>query len=141
MLEKREGADHVRIDEIGRSVDRPVDVRLGGGVDDRVWACRGKQLADAVPVTDVEPMKLTALIFDVGQRFQIAGIGQLVNVDDGVIGVANDHANEGRSDEPPPLVTSTVLKGGSSSRYALCSCGGWRYISSSWNPARKPWDE
>ena len=50
-LEQDERPEDVRLDELARRLDRAVDVRLGGEVDDRVAALDG--LGDPLDVGDV----------------------------------------------------------------------------------------
>ena len=75
-LEQHEGAEDVRLDELARRLDRAVDVRLGGEVDDRIAALDG--LGDPLDVGDVA---LDELDLVVGQPLEVlaaARVGQLV---------------------------------------------------------------
>ncbi|CWO36326.1 Uncharacterised protein [Neisseria meningitidis] len=42
---------------------------------------------------------IAGIIGNVGQRFEIARVGQFVEVDDGILGVLNDMADNGRADK------------------------------------------
>ncbi|CWM83644.1 Uncharacterised protein [Neisseria meningitidis] len=51
-------------------------------------------------VANVHLLKSVAgIIGNVGQRFEIARVGQFVEVDDGILGVLNDMADNGRADK------------------------------------------
>ena len=52
----------------------------------------------AVADIDLE-MRVAVAVARLGQRFEIAGVGQLVDVGDRPVGVADDVADHGRADE------------------------------------------
>ena len=84
-LQQAEGADDIGLEKVLGAMDGAVHMRLGGEVDDGPRLVRGQQAADQLLVADValhEDMALVAL-----QRpevFPVAGIGQLVEIDDGL---------------------------------------------------------
>jgi hypothetical protein len=81
--------------------DRPVHVRFGGEVDDRVDA--PDHGGDGVGVLDRAEAEFKARIrLEVAQAFAPAGIGELVEHDDLVVVLAQAHANEVRADEARP---------------------------------------
>ncbi len=99
-LEKREGADDVGLHERARPVDRAVDVALGGEVKHARRAVRGEEPRDLVGVADVHLFERVARIAcDRRQRGEVARVGQLVDVDDGVVGVLDEVPDERGADE------------------------------------------
>ena len=76
-------AQYVRYDELRRVVDRAVDVRLGGEVDDRRRPVLRERPIDRGPVGDValdeDVVWVAAHRF---QRIEVAGVGQGVEIDD-----------------------------------------------------------
>ena len=90
-VEQGAGADHVGAGEGVLVVDRAVDVGLGGEVDDRVDALH--RLADDLRVLDRALDQLDAL----GQVLRPAGVGELVEHDDLVLGAGD--ADVGGADE------------------------------------------
>ena len=90
----------VRADELGRAVlDRLLDVRLGGGVDDHVDAL--DELAHEPPVADVAVDERQARVReDVGEVLEVARIGERVERDDLVGRLRQQVADEVRGDEP-----------------------------------------
>ena len=100
-LEQRERADHVGLHKFGRAGDRAVDMALGGKVHDPVRAEARHGLLHRGPVADVGLEKAVSVAaFDSAERGEIAGIGQLVDVQHIVAALEHEMANKGRSDEP-----------------------------------------
>ena len=96
------GAVDVGLDERRRLQQRAVDVALGGEVDDGVDLV--DQLPDELGVADVALHEAVALAqrpaFDVEQVVGVAGVGQLVEVDDLVVVVLRQEvADEVAADE------------------------------------------
>ena len=90
------------LDEGRRFEEGAVDVALGGEVDDGVDA--GDELGDEVGVADVALDEAVALgerrAVDVAQVVEVAGVGQLVEVDDLVVVVRRQEmADEVAADE------------------------------------------
>ncbi len=99
-LQQGVGADDVGLDELGRAVDGAVDVALGGQVHDAVRPVLGEQAADLGGVADVHFFKgITRVAGDAGDRIEVAGIGQAIDVDYPVIGVGDQVADDGGTDE------------------------------------------
>ena len=90
-VEQGAGADHVGAGEGVLVVDRAVDVGLGGEVDHRVDPLH--RLADDLRILDRPLDQLRPL----GQVLRPAGVGQLVEDDDLVLGPGD--ADVGRADE------------------------------------------
>lgn len=81
-------------------MDRAVDMRLGGEVEHCTRAVLGQQTLHKRAVTDItvhENMLRVALQAD--QALQVAGVGQLVQVDDGFAGLAYPIQHEIRANE------------------------------------------
>ena len=71
LLEHREGADDVGLDEIGGPVDRAVDMALGGEVSNHVGLKLGEQPPDQRAVADVALDEAVARIAgDLVERFE-----------------------------------------------------------------------
>ena len=85
--------EHIGRDELGRPEDRPVDVRLGGEVDDRLTARGG--FCDRVGIGDVA---LVELVLDAFEIRPIARVRQLVENDD-VVPAGHEAPHEVRADE------------------------------------------
>ena len=103
FLEQCPGADHVRLHELGRPGDRAVDVALGGEVHDGARAMRGEQVPDPLALADVALHETVPRV--VAHRVQIAGVagvGQLVEVDDRLARRLDGRDDEIRADEPGP---------------------------------------
>ena len=85
-LQQRQGAHHVRLGESERVFDGAVHVAFRGQVDDAVDALFPQQGRDAFEVADVHPDEtVVGLVFDILEIGQVAGIGQLVEIDDPVV--------------------------------------------------------
>ena len=81
-VEQLERALHVCADELGRPVDRPIDVRLGREVHDRRGLEQGEHPLDGLAIGDVALDKRVTRIGDGRlQRVEIARVCQLVEVD------------------------------------------------------------
>ena len=75
-------ADDVGLDEFARAMDGAVDVAFGGKVDDRARTVLGQQLRQQRTVADVALHKGVAwVVLQAGQVFQVAGVGELVQVE------------------------------------------------------------
>ena len=92
----------VRGHELGRALlDRLLDVRLGGGIDDHVDA--RDDLPDELAVADVAVDERQPLVrHHIGEVLQVAGVGERVERDDLVRRCRQQVADEGRGDEPRP---------------------------------------
>ena len=80
-LQQAKRAHHVGLSKCKRILDGTIDMGLGGEVDDAVDLFVLHQFVDAVEVADVHLDELVVLlVLDVLQVGEIAGIGQLVQV-------------------------------------------------------------
>ena len=73
---------------------------LGGQMHDGVRLEFQQRLAHPLTVGDIglqEPITITGFHF--GERLEVAGVGQLVQVEDAVLGVLNEVADQSRADE------------------------------------------
>ena len=100
-LEQRERAQDVRTREGERIPDRAVDMAFGREVDDPVDVILTEQRPQHIQVADVPLLEYVVRgILDVPQVGKIPGIGQLVEVDDPVIGVfVHEKADYVRADK------------------------------------------
>ncbi|MCY1536252.1 hypothetical protein D9M68_717000 [compost metagenome] len=99
-LQQRIGANDIGLDEFGRPIDGAIHMRLGGQVHHCCGAELGKHLVQRGCITNIHLVEAIAgRAIYIGQRLQIAGIGEFVEVGDLVIGVLDQVTNHCRSDE------------------------------------------
>ncbi len=99
-MQQGKGPDDVGLDERAGAVDRAVDVRLGGEVHHRVGLVLLENAADLVGVANIDVLEVIAgAVAGLGERFEVAGVGQLVDVDDLVVGFADQLPDHGGPDE------------------------------------------
>ena len=90
-LEEAEGAHHVGLRKGEGVFDGAVHMALGSEVDDAVDVLVLHQFVHAVEVTNVHADELVVrLIFDILEIGEVAGVGQLVEVDNPVLRVLVD---------------------------------------------------
>ena len=100
FFKQAECAVDVGANKIVGAVDGPVDMALGGEMNDRARLFAPKQIAQTISVDDVAPLKAIARIaFDGSQVLEIAGVSQLVEIDDPRTLRGNPLENEIRADE------------------------------------------
>jgi len=94
------GADDVGLDKFCRAVDRAVDMGFGGQVHDGIRLEFQQRFTDTFAIGDIGLKELIAVAaVDFGQRLEIAGVGQLVQIEDAVPGVLDQMADQSRADE------------------------------------------
>ena len=94
------GADDVCLDEIGRAIDGTVDVGLRRQVYDGVDSLLAEKTGDRRLVSNVEFLEpVVRMIDDRLQRGRIAGLGELVDVDDPPAPIADEIAAHSRANE------------------------------------------
>jgi hypothetical protein len=99
-FEKIEGSDDVRLDELGRIVDRTIDVAFGREVHDRAGLVLVQELAHQSAVVDVSAHEDVLLIAcERTEIVEVAGIGQLVEIDDGRLLMGEPFEDKVRADE------------------------------------------
>jgi hypothetical protein len=99
-LEQAESAHDVGLYEIFRAVDGAVHVAFGGKVQHRAGAVFGQQAVHQRAVAQVAVHEGVALIpLQAGQVFQVAGVGELVEVDHRLIGLGQPVEYEIAADE------------------------------------------
>lgn len=99
-LEQREAAVDVGGDEWRRSGDRAVDVGLGGEVEQGARLVARQQAGHQVGIADVAVHEQVARIAGQrGQVVQVAGVGELVEVDDRLVAAGQPVENEIGADE------------------------------------------
>jgi hypothetical protein len=99
-LEQRIGADNIGIDKRARSLDRAVDVAFGGKVHDPVGRKFGEMPLQGGRVANVGAHPLVArMVGQVVERAEASGIGEYIEIEDGVALVAHEEADEIGSDE------------------------------------------
>ena len=110
-LQERERTHHVGACKGERILDGAVHVTLGGQMDDAVDLLVLHQLVEGVEVADVHPHELVIrLVLDVLQIGQIAGVGELVEIDDIILGIfVHKEANNMASDESGTAGDNDIL--------------------------------
>ena len=99
-FEQSEGALHIGLNERARAVDAAVHMALGSEVHNRAWLVLGQQAVEQGAVPDValhEHMARVAL--QGGEAFQVAGVGQRVEVQHRFAGRGDPIEKEVRADE------------------------------------------
>ena len=88
-------ADDVGLDEFPWAVDRAIYMALGSEVHDRVWAVLREDCAECCGVAKIDLLEsVIRIAVEVGQRLGVAGISQLIEVDDGFALLFNEKTNE-----------------------------------------------
>ena len=99
-IEQRVGADDIGLDEGRRTVDRTVDMALGGEMHDRVDGVLAQQRGDQHTITDIALDEVVArAVADRSKRGEVGGVGQLVEIDHAMVGCRDQVAADGRADE------------------------------------------
>jgi len=98
-LQQVVGSDHVGLNELARPIDAAVHMTFRRQVHDGIGSVVSDRAIDRTGVSNVDPSKLVAwMIGNVGQRIQIPGIGQRVNIEH-LMTLSQGHANEIGADE------------------------------------------
>jgi hypothetical protein len=99
-LQEPEGPDHVGRDKILGAVDRAIHVALGGEVDERPRAVLGQEPRHEFPVGDVTPHEpVPRVAREAREVGQVAGVGELVEVHDRLVGAGEPVEHEVAADE------------------------------------------
>ncbi len=100
-MQQAQRTHHIGLRKGERVLDAAVHMALGGEVDDAVDVLFLHQLVDAIEITDVHLDELiVGLVLDVLEVGEVAGIGQLVEVDDLVFRVfVDEKSNDMAADE------------------------------------------
>ena len=94
------GADDVGLDEVFRAVNAAVDVRFGCKVDDGAGFVVGKKAGYQRGIADVSTYEdVTRVALQAGEILEIAGVGEFVEIDDGLIGLIQPVENEIAADK------------------------------------------
>ncbi|MNZ11442.1 hypothetical protein D3C78_283060 [compost metagenome] len=99
-VQQLERAYNVGFNERLGAMNGAVDVRLGGEVEHCTRAVLGQQALYQRAVTDITVHKnMLRVALQAGQALQVAGVGQLVQVDDGFAALAYPIQHEIRTNE------------------------------------------
>ena len=94
-FEQTEGADDIGFNELARSVNGTVDMTLSGKVDHRTGLVGLQQLRDQIGIANVALHKdVVRVALQAGQGFQIARVGQLVQIDHSFRGLSQPIQNK-----------------------------------------------
>ena len=75
-------ADDIGLNEIFRSVYRTIDMRLGREIDDGAGAILSQQFFDQYRIANIALYKnMTRIAMKTGEIFQIARVGELVQIE------------------------------------------------------------
>lgn len=87
-FEQAEDADDVGLDEVFGAVDGAVRMAFGGAVQQGAGLVLGQQAIDQRAVVRIALHKHVARItLQAGEVFRVAGVGEFVEVDDGLLGL------------------------------------------------------
>ncbi len=85
-FEQAEGADDIGLDEIFRAVDRAVHMGLRCKIYDGPRLVFSQQFGDQCRIADVAVGEdVAGVVFQADQVLEIAGVGEFVEIDDGLI--------------------------------------------------------
>ncbi|MDR8799267.1 hypothetical protein FEP84_05680 [Burkholderia multivorans] len=88
-FQQREGADHIGLHEIGRPVNRAIDMAFRREVQHRARLVLGKERVERSAVADIDTRKhVLRIAFQRLQRTKVARVGQFVDVEHGFVGCA-----------------------------------------------------
>src|SRR5262245_38365583 len=100
LLQQDKCTYDVGLDECDRTVDRTVDVALGGQIHHQIGPVGLEQATKPWSVANVRVLEPVAgMVRGIRDRVRIGGVGQLVDIDDPCGGFAQQRANGGRADE------------------------------------------
>ena len=100
LLQQREGSGDVGRDEVLRAVDRTVDMAFGRKVHDGVGPKLFENLSHGGGVRNVGLQEMIARIGPgAWNRSRIGGIGQLIDIEDFMIGFRQQQTKKSRADE------------------------------------------
>ena len=95
-----EGADDIGLDEVFWAVNAAVDVRFSGKIDDGAGFVFGKKARYQRSIADVATYEdVTWVALQAGEILEIAGVGEFVEIDDGLIGLIQPVENEIAADK------------------------------------------
>ena len=95
-----ECADDIGLDKLACRIDRAVDMTFRSQVHHGIRLVLCEYAVEFGAVANIHLLKSIARIIGyLGQRFQIAGISQLIDIDDRVLGVLDNMTDNGRTDK------------------------------------------
>ena len=99
-FEQCERADQIGADEVARIGNAFIDMAFGGQMHHGVRAVAGENAVKAAAAGNIGAFKrIVQAALDIGQIVQIACVGELVHVDDAVVGVADKVAYQRGTDK------------------------------------------
>ena len=99
-LQQVEGSHDVGLDEFARSMDGAVDMRFGRKIDDGTGLVLRQQAVDQRRVAEISVDKhMPRIAIQRGEVLPVAGIGELVQVDDRLAGAGQPVQHEVAADE------------------------------------------
>lgn len=87
-------ADDIGLDEVGGAGDGTINMALGGQVHHGIRLVQGKHPLQLGTIADIHLLKrITIACRYTGQGFQIAGIGEFIEIDHEILGITDDMAH------------------------------------------------
>ncbi len=100
-LEQRQRADHIRLHERRRAIDRTVDVRFGREIHDRIGLVFVEQFRDEHFVADIALHEdMIRIVAHRLERIEIARVREQVEIDDAIAAFAQKAEHEIAADKP-----------------------------------------
>ncbi len=94
------GADDIGLDKVSWACDGAISMTLGGQMHHRIRLVQGKHPIQLGAIADIDLLKrMTLACRYIGQGFQIASIGEFIEVDNGILGITDDMAHDSRADK------------------------------------------
>ncbi|MCY1293770.1 hypothetical protein D9M70_430380 [compost metagenome] len=99
-FQQRESADDIGLHELRWAMDRAVDMAFGGKMHDCARFMLLNQSVNRFTITNIHSCKDVArIVFEAGQRLQIASVGQFVDIYDRLLILRKPFENEICADE------------------------------------------
>ncbi|CWO20839.1 Uncharacterised protein [Neisseria meningitidis] len=99
-FQKRVSTNNIGFDKCRRPINTAVDMAFCCQVHHRIRLVLGKHTIQCCAVANIDLLKRIARMMGHRfQRFQIARVGQFVEVDDGILGVSDNMTDNGRTDK------------------------------------------
>src|SRR5262249_49151659 len=101
FLQQGECSYDIRANEFGRAIDRTVDVRLGGKMDDSTEPMAFEYPSDGGRIADVDSLEaVSVIVSNLGDGIGVPRVRQLVDVDHDLGRVRDQLTDYGGADEP-----------------------------------------
>ena len=93
-------ADNIGLDKVSRACDGAVNMAFGGQMHHGIRLVQGKHPIQLGAIADIHLLKrITLACRYIGQGFQIASIGEFIEIYNGILGITDDMAYNSRADK------------------------------------------